>query len=1464
MKYFKNFILVYSVLAIFASGQIKAETGSASTASSQSATSASSNSSSSAPAANSSPTGSSTTSNNTASSNTGSTKVASSNTVSAADVTTTGSNAGVSSNVQATSVQVEPSSGSATLSIPIQVPPGRAGIQPNLALAYDSNQRQLGNAGVGWTLDLGSIQISTKKGVPKYDGTDIFTIEQNGATQDLVADPNTAGLYHMEVEGSFANIQYYTTYWVITDKKGIKYYYGNTSDSKQVDPNNISHIFLWALNRVEDLNGNYMTISYLNDNGQIYPQIISYTGNDQSSLILSTYAQVTISYASTTNPVSSYISGFGVKIAKRIDHITVSVNSINQTLYTFTYKQSGFTQRDLLQSVQQKGSDGTTTLPAITFTYNDTTPISYQQDSAWNLSNLVPLNTTASNSQDAGVRFVDLNGDNYPDMISSFKSTSNNIAQTTTLINSKNKSFIQQSNWSLSNFDPIVTELYNSSLNVGSYDDGFRFADFNGDGVIDMMELRAGLTGYASLSPAQNVYNNDGSSSFSLDSSWSLPSGVYFSSVLQFSCIRISGGLVCKLPPNTQGTEFADVTGNGFPDLVQSVGGTQGVYLNQFPKGNKAFTLSSTYTLPTGAYTDFTNGAMLVDLNGDGLADIIYLKGGVCKVYMNTAYGWVETGDYENNAGLGDLTNLSTQFIDVNGDGLPDMVIANGSTNHVLINTGHGWAQDDRWAPVGGNFTDYSTQFLDANADGMQGYLVYPYNGSPQLYINKTQPADLLININNGVGGTTNITYGSSAHYQNTFMPFIEQVVTSVTTTDALSGNSYTSNYSYAGGLWDKNYREFDGFQTTIVRDPQGNYVTSIFLQDHWLKGHPSEQDTYDSNGNLYSKSVNTWQTQTIVTNTASNQFSKFLYVSRTDSYLYDGNNSATPKRTAQEFTYGENPQYGDVTQTINDGQVDPTSGTSIDPNKTTTNVSYVYNTNNWLIGLPAQTITQNTSGSTISKTSFYYDGDTTGSATPVLGRLTAKVNWLGSTTQADPRTTYSYDAYGNLHSTTDPNSDTTTITYDNTVHMFPEQTTNALNQTVTMTYYGIDSAPLNNGGLQGLWGQARSKTDANNQTAYTTYDVFGRPSTSISPLDSVALPTEQKTYNIQSSYIAVTDTARVSNGSSATISTVSYYDGLGRLIETKSLGPTVGQYIVSGQTVYDNRGLPITKYLPYFTSNNLNTLDAINTTKPSSQAAYDPMGRVITKTNPDGTYSSVTYNQWMTTTTDENGHKQQSIVDAFGRLVQKQEYTGADGRSSYYPSSAYTLYATTTYVYNPLGNLTSVTDAHNNVTTITYDNLGRKIAMNDPDMGNWHYCYDGNGNLIWQQDAKGQVISFTYDALNRLTNKTDGISGPIVNLPNIQPLAPTFNVNYNFDDHSQNFGIGRLGSVSYDSGTAGFVYDQLGREVSSNKNIAGVNYNVIRQYDALNRLQQLQYPEGSQENYTYNQSGQVTSISGQ
>jgi YD repeat-containing protein len=80
---------------------------------------------------------------------------------------------------------------------------------------------------------------------------------------------------------------------------------------------------------------------------------------------------------------------------------------------------------------------------------------------------------------------------------------------------------------------------------------------------------------------------------------------------------------------------------------------------------------------------------------------------------------------------------------------------------------------------------------------------------------------------------------------------------------------------------------------------------------------------------------------------------------------------------------------------------------------------------------------------------------------------------------------------------------------------------------------------------------------------------------------------------------------------------------------------------------------------------------------------------------------------------------------------------------------------------YDVAGRLLRTTDPKGNVMTLTYDGLGRKTDMTDPDMGHWHYDYDANGNLISQTDAKGQTITMQYDALNRITLRDLPPAGP-------------------------------------------------------------------------------------------------------
>nr|HPN89176.1 hypothetical protein [Candidatus Omnitrophota bacterium] len=62
--------------------------------------------------------------------------------------------------------------------------------------------------------------------------------------------------------------------------------------------------------------------------------------------------------------------------------------------------------------------------------------------------------------------------------------------------------------------------------------------------------------------------------------------------------------------------------------------------------------------------------------------------------------------------------------------------------------------------------------------------------------------------------------------------------------------------------------------------------------------------------------------------------------------------------------------------------------------------------------------------------------------------------------------------------------------------------------------------------------------------------------------------------------------------------------------------------------------------------------------------------------------------------------------------------------------------------------------------------------------------------------------------------------------------------------------------------GTTNFSYDALGRENFSSKKIDGDYYNILRQYDQLNRLSSLEYPDQTKVFYSYNLAGQIEKIS--
>jgi RHS repeat-associated protein len=208
------------------------------------------------------------------------------------------------------------------------------------------------------------------------------------------------------------------------------------------------------------------------------------------------------------------------------------------------------------------------------------------------------------------------------------------------------------------------------------------------------------------------------------------------------------------------------------------------------------------------------------------------------------------------------------------------------------------------------------------------------------------------------------------------------------------------------------------------------------------------------------------------------------------------------------------------------------------------------------------------------------------------------------------------------------------------------------------------------------------------------------------------------------------------------------YVDGLGREIQTQRADVTPNLLVASSKA-YDSMGRVLYSSSPYSATGIAGAgylTPTWNGIANYSRAGYDDLGnQTRTDTMSSGTVlwsTTSRFDAWQQHRTDANGNSVDQSYDAFGKLIAVTEYNTGN------------VTATTQYAYDTRGSLTRVTDALMNTTVITYDLLGRKAGMVDPDMGGWTYRYDPNGNLITQTDALSQTLVMQYDTLNRLIAK--------------------------------------------------------------------------------------------------------------
>ncbi len=169
--------------------------------------------------------------------------------------------------------KANPVTGSASVTIPLPLPPGRAGRTPPLSLSYDSGAGN-GIFGLGWTLSLPIVQRKTDKQLPRYrdaESSDTFVLSE---VEDLVpvGATRTSGYftiqrYQPRVEGAFALIERWShptagIHWRTRDRANVLRKYGATSSAQIADPANSYKVFAWLLEEEWDELGNGVRYRY--------------------------------------------------------------------------------------------------------------------------------------------------------------------------------------------------------------------------------------------------------------------------------------------------------------------------------------------------------------------------------------------------------------------------------------------------------------------------------------------------------------------------------------------------------------------------------------------------------------------------------------------------------------------------------------------------------------------------------------------------------------------------------------------------------------------------------------------------------------------------------------------------------------------------------------------------------------------------------------------------------------------------------------------------------------------------------------------------------------------------------------------------------------------------------------------------------------------------------------------------
>ncbi|RDB07849.1 LamG-like jellyroll fold domain-containing protein [Runella aurantiaca] len=944
-------------------------------------------------------------------------------------------------------------SGDARAGISINVPKGTS-IQPTLQLVYNS-QGGNGLQGLGWSLD-GVFQSITRLSATiaqdgfadpvDFDETDRFAL--NGERLMVINGVYGAdGAEYRTEQNSFSKIISYGTTgkgpekFKVWTKDGLILEFAYTADSRIETSGSSSEVIMWLLNRMEDKKGNFLTLSYEEDNtkNEFRPIRIDYTGNTFTGL--QPYNTVKFIYEDRPDFYSKRLS-----VIEAYDHTTLFRK------YVLDYEATSLISQ--LITITEYGTNGAAAFKSTNIHWTPLPPVA-----GFNKPGSGTWTTPSMGHTFHG----DFNADGLTDIIGH-----DNATNTFGLMCTSNGKRFDTAKWTIDNHD---------------WSTGFR-GDFNTDGKIDLalptasglkVCLSNGINGFScSLWNNVNVTGQITVGDFNADGRTDVTGKNQTTNQYQLYISTGTGFTAYPFPefPTFRSYVVGDFTGDGKTDIygIINEGGTPLTAYRMLIAENNSF---RTELWPSGANYFSLNNRMQGDYNGDGRLDLAY-SADINYGSWNILYSDGKTfrpGILQGSwFSQGRASRAFT--VDLNGDGLSDLVGHDNNYNWTAAYSRGSTTEQMSFAspsiPI-----NQPVVWADFDGDGTTDWGL------------KTSPTQWSINFSNiNRHLVTQITTGHGATYKFEYSPLTDKnvytrtdtatypnadfigsvyVVKQVSTDDG-TGQRQKVAYRYKGGTLNLQGRGFLGYTIGEVIDSTAKITTrTVYVRDPRLRAarvKSMERRTFDG------KLLQSTEYEPAFTNQGNGVY--FSYYKTTTERSYELNGVETGrKKTEQTFD-----SYGNALEikiTYKNGYQLVTSN------------EYLNDPGNWRLGRLTSTVVNKIRAGkpTVTKnSSFGYDTD---------GYL-IRETLLPLHPTLRIQTDYTLNPYGNTTSSTIsgpnivPRTDLTTYDSEN---RFALSTANALGHTSTLLYEN---------------GYLKTATDPNQLSVSYERDAMGRETKVIYP----------------------------------------------------------------------------------------------------------------------------------------------------------------------------------------------------------------------------------------------------------------------------------------------------------------------------------------------------------------------------